>query len=348
MGALSAVARDFASLDALACTSNTAYMPLPRSPSHSADAWECSFLFDTARTVRTVSARGGLVVAGGVELHLVRPGAQNMSTRAPPLDIGHVFVAAAEPRAPWRYAVASSELVAVFWKGAQGDQVVRLRSGSPGPSATHLAWARADGASALYIRWDSGEIVRMKQDMSGVDTTDLPPMDAIASDDEGVLAMISLAGPEPRAFVTRDGETLAWRALPGAIAAAEDMHLAVADMAVAFAAKGGGAFVSRADEAPFVAVEPLAGGPLEFEGTSSNAPLFGVVHQAGAATIVRMGEGGDAIRIADFGSDGGVAPGITALSWDAPRRTLWAASPQMGLVTCVAPSAKGAKKPVMS
>jgi hypothetical protein len=312
------------------------------------DVWECSFLFDTARTVRTVSARGGLVVAGGDELHLVRPGALNMSSRTPPLDIGHVSVAAAEPCAPWRYAVASSELVAVFFKGAQGDQVVRLRSGSPGPSATHLAWARADGASALYIRWSDGEIVRMKQDMSGVDTTDLPPMDAIAGDAEGGLGMISLAGPDPRAFVTRDGETLAWRPLPSAVVAAEHVHVAVADMAVAFALKGYGAFVSRADDAPFVAIPSLAAGPLEFEGTTSDAPVFGVVHLAGTATIVRVDLDGDAIRIADFGSDGGVAPAITALSWDAPRRTLWGASPQMGLVTCVAPSAKGAKKRVMS
>jgi hypothetical protein len=326
-------------------------MPLPRLPSRAADAWECSFLFDSARSVRSVSSRGGLVVAGGDELHLVRPGAQNMSSRAPPLDIGPVLVAAAEPRAPWRYAVASQALVAVFFKTPQGDLIVRLRSTPAGPSATHLAWGRAGGESALYIRWDDGEIVRMKQDMSGVDTTDLPPVDAIASDAEGVLAMISFAAPEPRAYVTPDGETLAWRALPAGrrVEPSQRVHLAVADMALAFAIGNGGAFVSRADDAPFEPAELLAtAGPLEFEGASPDAALFGALQLGTTATIARVDGEAGAIRIADFGSDGGVTPELTSLSWDASRQMLWGASPQMGLVTCVAPSAKGAKKQLMS
>jgi hypothetical protein len=107
--------------------------------------------------------------------------------------------------------------------------------------------------------------------------------------------------------------------------------------------------VSRADEAPFLAAELLStAGPLEFEGTASDAPLFGALVQADTATIARVDATGTAIRIADFGSDGDVVPQLTSLSWDASRRMLWAASPQMGLVTCVAPSAKGAKKAVLS
>ncbi len=291
------------------------------------------------------------MVAGGDDLHVVRPGAESMSSRAPPLDIGRVHVAAAEPRAPWRFAVASADLVAVFFRSAEGEQIVRLRPSLAGRAATHLAWGPAGSASALYVRWDDGAIVRMKQDMSGVDVTDLPPVEAIASDAEGVLAMVSFAGPEPCAFVTRDGETLASRALPDRprIASGQRVHLAVADVAVAFAIDREGAFVSRAEDAPFVACDALASaGPLEFEGTASDAPLFGALHGGGIATLVSVLPDGSARCVAEVQGDASVPPELRALSWDASRRTLWSASPQMGLVTCVAPDAKRGKKHLMS
>jgi hypothetical protein len=297
-----------------------------------------------------VSARGGLVVAGGEELHLLRPGDQRMASRAPPLDIGPIHVAAAEPRSPWRYAVASQEMVAVFYRTQQGDQIMRLRATPPGPSATHLAWGRAEGASTLYIRWDDGAVVRVALDMSGVDTPDLPPMHAIASDNAGVLAMISFDGPTGRAYTTRDGENLELRALPDGCLAGTGarVFLAVADTAVAFSIEDGGAFVSRASEQPFVRCDPLAGaGPLELEGASSDAALFGAVRGA-VASIIRVDQEGGAVRLADFGSDDGVVPEISALSWDGSRHMLWGASPQMGLVTCTAPGAKHGKKGTLS
>jgi hypothetical protein len=273
-----------------------------------------------------------------------------MASRVPPLDIGPIRVVAAEPRSPWRYAVASQEMVAVFYRTQQGDQIMRLRGTPPGPAATHLAWGRAAGASTLYIRWDDGAVVRVREDMSGVDTPDLPPMAAIASDNAGVLAMISFDGPARSAYTTQDGENLELRPLPEgfAVRPGARVHLAVADTAVAFAVEDGGAFLSRASEEPFVPCEPLAGaGPLELEGASSDAALFGAVHGA-VASIIRVDREGHAVRIADFGSDDGVVPEISALAWDGSRHMLWGASPQMGLVTCTAPGAKHGKKGTLS
>ncbi len=307
-------------------------------------------MFDTARDVQSVSCRGGLVIAGGDELHLLRPGAQSMASRPPPLDIGRVRVAAAEPRAPWRYAVASEEMVAVFYRTEQGDQLLRLRGTLAGRVATHLAWGRDGSASALYIRWDDGAVVRVKQDLSGVDTPDLPPMDALAADSAGVLAMISFAPPDPRAYVTRDGEQLEYRSIAGAVGPPQRVHLAVADTAVAYSIDDGGALVSRASEAPFERYEGLAtAGPIEFEGPFSDAALFGATRAGGIVSIVRVDAQGDAIRIAELGSDAAsVSPELSALSWDGSRHMLWGASPQMGIVTCTAPDAKRGKRVVMS
>jgi hypothetical protein len=337
-------------LDDHAAPEQPSRMSPPRLPTRTGDAWKCSFLFESARNVQAVSCRGGLVVAGGEELHLLRAGAQNMASRPPPLDIGPILVSAAEPRAPWRYAVASAELVAVFFRTDQGDQIVRLRCTPPGRSATHLAWGHAGGASALYIRWDDGVVVRMKEDMSGIDTTDLPPMDALASDSAGVLVMASCAAPDPCSYVTRNGEDLELRPLPRDLVVdrSQRVYLAVADVAVAIAVEHGGAFVSRAPETLFDRCAPLAtAGPIEFEGPSSDAALFGAAHDAGVASIVRVDREGAAIRVAEFGSDAG-PPELSALSWDGSRQMLWGASPQMGLVTCTAPGAKSGKNAVLS
>jgi hypothetical protein len=326
-------------------------MSSPRLPTHTGDTWECSFLFESARDVRTVSGRGGLVVAGGQELHLLRPGAQNMASRPPPLDIGPIFVAAAEPRAPFRYAVASEEMVAVFYRSKDGDQLLRMRCPPSGPSATHLAWGHTDGSSTLYILWNDGVVARLNQDLSGAETIELPPIDAIAADNAGVLAMASFSEPTPRVYVGRDGENFSFRPLPPdfSVEPSQHLYLTVADMAVAFAVEDGGAFLSRSPDDPFMKVEPLAtAGAIDFEGASRDAALFGATHHAGIASIIRVDREGTAVRIADFGSDGGAPPEIIELAWDASRDMVWGASPQMGLVTCTAPSAKRGKKAPLS
>jgi hypothetical protein len=316
--------------------------PLPTSP---ADTWECQFLFESARDVRAVSSRGGLVLAGGDELYMSRPGAQGMASRPRPPDVGVVVGAAPEPRAPFRYAFATEELVALFIKNDQGEQIVRLRPTDSGAAPTHLAWGRAEGRSVLYVRWSDGGVMRTTPDLVGVEVIELPPMDAIASDDNGVLALVSFAQPEPLAYVTRDGEHLETRPLGAAVEPSGHVFLAVADTAVAYAIEGTGAFVSRKAGEPFVRSEPHgAAGPVDFQGVSSDAALLGANRLAAFLAIIRVTPDGAAVRIADFGSDDMPPPEMTGLSWDASRHAVWGASPQMGLVRCTAPSAKRGKK----
>jgi hypothetical protein len=325
-------------------------MSQPRLPTRATDAWDCGFILDQASVVRGVSARGGLVVAGGDLLYMQRPGAEKMASREPPLDAGNVVIAAAEARAPWRYAFASEALVAIFFKNKTEDGIVRLRPAEQGGRPTHLAWARdghGDG-HALYIRWDDGAIVRTMPDMSGVDVLDFPPVDAIASDSSGVLAMVTFTEEGGRAYVSHDGTHFAFRELDVPHEAGEHVHLAVADEAVAVALGQRGAYLSRAAGAPFVRCEHLTtAGPIELEGASSDAALFGAIRTPTVAAILRIDPAGAAIRVAEFESDGPV-PELTALSWDAQRRKLWGASPQMGIVTCTAPDAKRGKKALQS
>jgi hypothetical protein len=322
-------------------------MSKPRLPSHPQDTWAGGFIFDAAREVRSVSARAGMVVAGGPELYLLRPGEEQLKMREPPLDIGPVHLAAAEPRGSRRYAFAAQEMLAIFAHTGGEDKILRLRPPPPVPLATHLVWGGKKGPSALYVRWDDGSVVRMKPDLSDVEPLDLAPMEALAVDDAGTVAMLSL-DPDPRVFVMHDHETMHFRSIEE-IGEAGDIHLAVAGTAVAVSLGDGRVLVSRGENDPFTPCEALAGaGPLAFEGSSEKAALFGAMNTPSMTYLVRVDPSGAAMRIAEMGSDDGSSLEIVELSWDVTRGKLWGASPQAGLFTSVAPSAKGGKKKMLS
>jgi hypothetical protein len=316
-------------------------MAKPNLPTRPADTWGCEFVFDTARDVRAVSARGGLVLAGGDALYMARPGAVGLQTRPLPDDVGPVVAVAAEPRPPFRLAIATEELVVLFVRGAGGDQLVRLR----GPDRpTHLAWARVADVFSLYICWGDGAVVRSRRDMTGVEVIEVPPVQALAADNAGTLALLSAGGPDACVYVSRDGATFDVRALDIEEEPDRHVHLAVAGGAVAYSLAGDRVAVSRAKDKPFEPCAALAeAGAIDFQGPGEDAPLLGVRKEAGYVSIVRVDGAGAAMRVADFGSDDAPAPDITDIAWDASRRLVWGASPQMGLVRCTEPGAKKGK-----
>lgn len=320
-------------------------MAKTRLPSDAKQTWGGGFLLDPPSPVRSVEARNGLVVAGGDLLFLLRPGQEQIKQREPPLDIGPVHVAAAEPRGQRRYAFASQGMLALFIRRNDEDQILRIRPAELGPVATHLAWGGPGRASALWVLWDDGQVARLDPELSGMDPLDLPDMVALASDDAGTVAMVSFE-PDPRVYVTTDGQTLHFRALPiDPPDVVEQVYLAVAGAAVAISFDGGAPLVSRGMDEPFARCAPLDGaGPLAFEGSDPGAALFGAVREGSEGALVRVERSGAALRTAEFGTEGGPPIEMAALSWDASRHQLWAASPQVGLLTSVAPSAKKGKK----
>lgn len=321
-------------------------MAKPRLPSDPSQTWEVGFLFEQARPVRCVDVRNGMVIAGGDQLYLLRPGQEHIRYRDIPLDIGEVHLAAVEQRGERRYAFASQDMVALFVRRNNEDQILRIRPNPRGPVARHLVWAGTAGPCALYVLWDDGTLARLKADLSDMETLKLPAMGALAADDTGIVAMVSFA-PEPRVFVSDDGEQLEFRPLP--IAPPEEpaqVFLAVAGTAVAVSFGGEAPMLSRGLDDPFVPCEALAGaGPLAFEGSSPEAALFGAVSSGAEGWIARVERSGAAMCTAEFGTDGGGPPvEIASLAWDASRHKLWAASPQAGILTSVAPVAKKGKK----
>ena len=285
-------------------------------------------------------------MAGGDAILMLRPGAQQWKMRPPPDDLGAVLAVAAEQGPPWRYAVSSAGGITLF--GLPGDQVLTLSATAPGLQATQMAWARFGKETVLYVRWEDGGVARIRMDLGTIEELETMPMDAIASDADGVLAMVAVRcdAADAHALFTRDGTRFEERpAIAVAAATSARVHLAVAGAAIAYAVEGAGARLSRGIDDDFVPCDGLGpGGPLAFQGVRAGAAVFGVVWTATLTAIHRVDDRGAVLRIAEIRGDGGDAPKISALLWDgvAPRE-LWSASPQAGLLRSDEPQEKGAK-----
>ena len=326
-------------------------------PSRAGDAWDGGFLSETWHDVQSVEARGGMVVAGGADLYLLKPGDEGWKMRPPPEDIGPVHVVAAEPRGGRRYAVASEKMFALFFKDKKGDQILRLKPHEPGALVSHLAWGGGKGPCALYVLHHDATLLRMKPDFSDLEELDVEEMSALASDDGGTVAMVALNGDAPRVYVTRDGVEMKYRAVNHAIGPDTSVAIAVADTAVALAVDERYVLVSRGIEAPFERIEILDApegsgwktGPITFQGASNDAALLCTRWENERVRIVRVDASGAAMTILEMeATETHDPPEVSALSWDASRQTLWGASPYTGIFRCVAPSAKGKKKPFLS
>lgn len=319
-------------------------MSKPQLPHRAEDSWPTGAALDRPPSLRDVSGAGGLVLAGGAAMLMLRPGAKIWKQRPLLENMGPVLATAAEPKPPWRFAVASHGGITMF--GLPKDQILTLTAVSPDVEVTHMAWGAFGKERVLYLRWTGGLVGRVRLDEGRIEHLSTMPMDAIASDPNGVLAMVAVHGEagDAHALMTRDG--IRFEERPVAVTPASDapearVHLAVADAAIAYSVDGCGTHVSRGVDDDFVACEGLPhGSPLAFQGSTADAALFGVNWTTIACAIDRVDNKGAARRIVEIGCDDARAPTITALQWDSTRHTLWVASPEAGLMKSEEPKGK--------
>jgi hypothetical protein len=203
------------------------------------------------------------------------------------------------------------------------------------------------------MRWDDGTVGRLRMDLGNIEPLPLDPMDALAADADGVLALVNVLGDpaDAHVLVTADGERFEERP---ALAAPEDLpdgtvHVAVAGTAVVYAVEGWGVYLSRGIDDDFVPCPGIpGGGPLAFQGTSPRAAFFGVGHERGTCVIHRVDPEGAVQRIVEIEGEGGEPPRFSAITWDESRRILWSASPQAGIMRSEEPRGKGGKKRSLS
>jgi hypothetical protein len=295
-----------------------------------------------------VSSGAGLVMAGGDLLYMLRPGAEGWRHRPPPEGLGAVLAVAAEPGPPFRYAVASEGGITLF--GLPNDQMLTLKAQAVSIRVTHLAWGRLGEERVLYIRWDDRSVGRIRLDLGTIEDLHVLPMDALAADAAGVLAMAAIRGEGvPHVLVTEDGVRFEERDAVAAPEGESPVHLAVAGAAIACAIEGWGAYLSRGVDDAFVPCAGLGGGgPIAFHGRAPGAALFGACWERSLSAIHRVDAQGVTQRILELDSSGGDPPRVAALSWDETRRVLWSVSPQAGILKSEEPTGKMGEKRSLS
>jgi hypothetical protein len=319
-------------------------MARPSLPTHPRNTWSPLFWKTPSTYLQTLSCRSGRVVAGGEDIYLLRPGQQSLHVIPYGREMGEIYAVAVEPRPPWRIAIAH-ELGGVRVV-TDGDVHAEIRRNAPDGDivATHLAWGA--NPNALYVRWDDGEFVRCRGDdlqtYEGFNQSD--PIDALAADDRGVVALVAaVQSLNPYAGTFREGEAFELRELLMDVNASPfSVQVAVAGDSIAVTLDSLGAYVSRSPREPLARCASLENAcAVAFEDASTGAPLYAAVSLSSTRSLVRVEASGATVRVVDIEAEGSQEPAdVSALAWDASRRTLWAASKAVGLVACTAPGAK--------
>jgi hypothetical protein len=281
---------------------------------------------------RALDVHDGLVIMATSVLITSRPGTAKVQRQRLPSDIRAIDVVAVEPRSAARYAVATKNLIAVCVPGAHADGLMRIPADPFAPNISHLAWAGPPGqACALFARRASGDVVRLQPDLACMQAIDAPPIAAIAADDNGALALLSLQ-PRPCVFTSADGKVMQARLVHADLRPLDEIALAVAGDAVAIAGGRDGVYLSRRAGAPFEKVPALAcASALAFEGAFSDAALCGVMSDGPATVVRRVDALGHVNELLKLDSRDGRPMQLSTLAWDRKRRRLWGLAPGVGV-----------------
>lgn len=319
------------------------------------DFWAVSFVLDPQVPVRHVSAAGGLMIAGGGSLHMLRPGSNRIRSRELPPDL-EVLALAAEPWSPYRLAISSPTSVGIYTGHRPHDPVCSIELATPELAATHLAWSRRDDKTLLYLRQRKGEVSQINLDDGTMGTLSGPLVAAIAGDPKGVLAMINLAPVEPAnvgdAWILPLGAKewdIRWVDCgPPDDGTTWTVHLAVHGAAMAYSQDPadqieytGSALVSweeeKDEEDSFAMAPGVFQGPIAFQ---NEGVIFAAYNVEGQVNVLRWVRNGSFTRIARFGLNDaweGTEATVTQIAWDEERHALWAASPELGLIKLTEP-----------
>jgi hypothetical protein len=319
------------------------------------DFWTVSFVLDPPAPVHHVSAAGGLMIAAGASLHMLRPGSNRLRSRELPPDL-EILAIAAEPWSPYRLAISSPKSVGIYTGHRPHEPVFTIDLAGEERSVTHLAWSRHDGKTVLYLRQRKGEVLQINLDDTTTGTLTGPVVEAIAGDAKGVLAMINLSPVEPAnvgdAWILPVGAkewTMRWVDCgSGDDGTTWTVHLAVCGAAMAYSIVPAdpieycaSALVSWEEEKDehhsFDMAPGVFQGPIAFQ---NERVIFGAYNVEGQVNVLRWVRNGSFTRIARFGLDDewkGTEATVTGIAWDEERRALWAASPELGLIKLTEP-----------
>jgi hypothetical protein len=319
-------------------------MPRKKKVALAGLTWSIREALDPGTRVTALACGGGSVVASGERLFRVRPGGWDVQLRALPPGTERPLSLAIEPRPPFRIALGPpAGDVVMFTDTREGSSVfghgfTAIRGEK---RAVELSWIVHEGASSLFARTDDGGLYRMQTE--GWDTLELPPIRAIAHDDAGGFAALTVVDGEPKVYVTRDaGDHFHFRSLGMQIEAEPDAPaaLALSGFAVAVCVGDSGPIVSRGVRAQ---TEHHAGLPrtyaLAFDGSEPDPRVYVATQRDGeeAAALWLVDAAGDRVRVMELRAEDNTPLDLGPVAWDAARGSVLLSS-RAGLLA-VAPDA---------
>jgi hypothetical protein len=313
--------------------------------------------------VSSIAAVDGTVVGAACAIYRMRPGETHFQGRGTPAGGGDVTAVAVEPRRQGRasrFACGCYGSLHIY--DGEGVASVGFDNDEHG-EVTGLLWAPAHGeedtTQCLYVHF-ADTLLRLVDDgkPSATFAEVLWPVRApcaIARDDAGGFALAEFDEEDwtLHVWMLTDLVTNQWSRLSlPAPALFCGCQMAIAARAAAVSFDQAGIWMTRdITEHDFREVEELRapealkfealGGAIAFEGTTSDAPLFGArMTSRDTQAILRVDAEGRALHLADVTRTGsvGLEP-VRQIAWDVTRRTLWGACGDAGVLCVTAPGA---------
>jgi hypothetical protein len=321
--------------------------------------WFIREVVDPGTPVGAVACVLGRIMIGSEGIYRVVPGSWDVQFRKLPDGVGFPLSIALEPRPPFRLAVGvEGGDVLIFTDTANATSI----TGHPftevrgSKHAEELAWVVNDGESTLFARTDDDGLYGMKTE--GFARLDVPPVRAIACDDDGGFGALCVVEGQPRVFTTYDGGTV-WQfrslELPVAADPSAPAALALAGESLALAIGDSGIVIDRGEDTPTQRVPGFERAyALAFQGSQEDAWLYVGVQRKDEdpAAVWLLDDSGGMTKVMDFLCEDREPLDLGPLAWDPTRGALMVAS-RAGLLALgpEAPKKKRAprakKKPVL-
>lgn len=291
--------------------------------------WSLREVLEVGTPVGAVACQRDRVVIGGDVVFRLVAGKWLVQHRPLPDEVGRVLSIAIEPRPPYRIAVGpDTGDVVVFTDTTNATSTMgHTFTGRRGAKlAQELAWVRCGDQSSLFARTDDDFLYRMQSESWEI--VELPPVRAIAQDEEGAFAALLVVDGKPSVFITYDGgESWHVRKLGVEVEAepSAPAFLAIAGTAVAVVVGDSGVLLNRAPHT--TTARPLGldrARALAFAGPSSEAGLYIALGLKGEEPtgISLLGNDGSLLRVMDFFADDDEPYDMGRIAWDTSREAL--------------------------
>ncbi len=323
-------------------------MAKKKQPLLSEYTWFMREVLEPGTPVASVTCAEGCILVGGARVFRVGKGTWDVQYRGLPAGTEMPISIAMEPRPPFRVAVGpESGDVIIFTDTTTSSSITghtfTAQRGSK--QALELAWVVNDGQSSLFARTDDGGLYRMQAE--GWDSVEMPPVRAIAHDERGGFAALTVVDGEPKVYISYDGATtFAYRSLGVEVEAEPNAPaaLALASGAVAVAVGDSGPMVSRGGGAPTTRHPALGRAyALAFQGADPEGWLYVALQRSAAepAAVWILAADGSSIKMVDLLADDGAPLDLGPIAWDSARHALVVSS-RGGLI---AMGPEGKKRP---